>query len=403
MPATSADSSPTPEANARPRKIHPMLLVKQELLGSLAAGLEKLFPGSGDKAVFESPKVAAHGDLACTAAMQLAKPLKQQSRARWPKACARPAGDAGLRALGRGHRDRRPRLPEHPAQARGQAADRARSAGRRRAPSAASPPTARRMMVEFVSANPTGPAARGPRPPGRAGRRHLQPVRHPGLGRLPRVLLQRRGRADRHARHLHPAARQGLQAGRPRVARGRLQRRLHRRHRRRLPGQEDGARPTTASSPPAATSTTSTRIRQFAVAYLRHEQDLDLQAFEVQFDNYYLESSLYTSGKVDAGGAAAAARPARPTSRTARCGCKSTDYGDDKDRVMRKSDGSYTYFVPDVAYHISQVGARLRQGGQHPGHRPPRHHRARARRPAGGRRRHSRRATPTTCCTPWCA
>ena len=57
-----------------------MLLVKQELLGSLAAGLEKLSPGSGDKAVFESPKVAAHGDFACTAAMQLAKPLKQNPR-----------------------------------------------------------------------------------------------------------------------------------------------------------------------------------------------------------------------------------------------------------------------------------------------------------------------------------
>ena len=55
---------------------------------------------------------------------------------------------------------------------------------------------------------------------------------------------------------------------------------------------------------------------------------------------------------------------------------------------MRKSDGSYTYFVPDVAYHLDQVGARLRQGDQHPGHRPPRHDRARARRPAGGRRRH---------------
>ena len=61
-------------------------------------------------------------------------------------------------------------------------------------------------------------------------------------------------------------------------------------------------------------------IRQFAVAYLRHEQDLDLQAFGVRFDNYYLESSLYTDGSVDADGAAAVAA-ARPTSRTARCGC----------------------------------------------------------------------------------
>jgi len=69
---------------------------------------------------------------------------------------------------------------------------------------------------------------------------------------------------------------------------------------------------------------------------------------------YYLESSLYTSGRVDAAVDEAGRPTARPTSRTARCGCKSTDYGDDKDRVMRKKDGSYTYFVPDVAYHIAK-------------------------------------------------
>ena len=94
-------------------------------------------------------------------------------------------------------------------------------------------------------------------------------------------------------------------------------------------------------------------IRQFAVAYLRHEQDLDLQAFAVKFDNYYLESSLYTTGKVDA-----TVRRLQDADKTyERDGAlwlKSTDYGDDKDRVMRKQDGSYTYFVPDVAYHIAK-------------------------------------------------
>ena len=57
-----------------------MLSVKQELLTALAAALEEVSPGAGGKAAFESPKVAAHGDLACTAAMQLAKPLKQNPR-----------------------------------------------------------------------------------------------------------------------------------------------------------------------------------------------------------------------------------------------------------------------------------------------------------------------------------
>jgi arginyl-tRNA synthetase len=94
-------------------------------------------------------------------------------------------------------------------------------------------------------------------------------------------------------------------------------------------------------------------MRQFAVAYLRHEQDLDLQAFAVKFDNYYLESSLYTSGKVDA-----AVQKLKDAGKTYEADgalwLKSTDYGDDKDRVMRKSDGTYTYFVPDVAYHITK-------------------------------------------------
>jgi arginyl-tRNA synthetase len=94
-------------------------------------------------------------------------------------------------------------------------------------------------------------------------------------------------------------------------------------------------------------------IRQFAVAYLRHEQDLDLKAFSVRFDNYYLESSLYSSGRVDA--TVAKLKDAGKTyEQDGALWLKSTDYGDDKDRVMKKSDGSYTYFVPDVAYHLAK-------------------------------------------------
>ncbi|MCM2251417.1 MAG: arginine--tRNA ligase, partial [Ramlibacter sp.] len=94
-------------------------------------------------------------------------------------------------------------------------------------------------------------------------------------------------------------------------------------------------------------------IRLFAVAWLRHEQDLDLKAFDVRFDNYYLESSLYTGGKVDA--VVARLREAGKTyEHDGALWLKSTEYGDDKDRVMRKGDGSYTYFVPDVAYHITK-------------------------------------------------
>ena len=94
-------------------------------------------------------------------------------------------------------------------------------------------------------------------------------------------------------------------------------------------------------------------IREFAVAYLRHEQDLDLQAFAVRFDNYYLESSLYSSGRVEATVQRLQAA-GKTFEKDGALWLRSTDYGDDKDRVMRKGDGSYTYFVPDVAYHIAK-------------------------------------------------
>ena len=94
-------------------------------------------------------------------------------------------------------------------------------------------------------------------------------------------------------------------------------------------------------------------IRQFAVGYLRREQDLDLKAFAVHFDAYFLESSLYQNGAVE-----------RTVERLIEKGhcyekddalwLRTTDFGDDKDRVMRKRDGSYTYFLPDVAYHFNK-------------------------------------------------
>lgn len=94
-------------------------------------------------------------------------------------------------------------------------------------------------------------------------------------------------------------------------------------------------------------------IRRFAVAYLRHEQDLDLRAFGVEFDVYYLESSLYTEGRVQQT-VRALIEHGHTYEKDGALWLKTTDFGDDKDRVMRKSDGSYTYFLPDVAYHVSK-------------------------------------------------
>lgn len=112
-------------------------------------------------------------------------------------------------------------------------------------------------------------------------------------------------------------------------------------------------------------------VRRFAVAYLRREQDLDLQKFGVNFDVYYLESSLYTDNKVEStvGGLVASGKTYE---KDGALWLRTTDYGDDKDRVMRKSDGTFTYFVPDVAYHVTkwQRGFRVAinvQGTDHHG------------------------------------
>lgn len=94
-------------------------------------------------------------------------------------------------------------------------------------------------------------------------------------------------------------------------------------------------------------------IRRFAVAYLRCEQDADLRAFGVTFDVYFLESSLYRDNKVDAT-VAALQKAGHVYEQDGALWLRSTDFGDDKDRVMRKSDGSYTYFLPDVAYHVNK-------------------------------------------------
>jgi arginyl-tRNA synthetase len=112
-------------------------------------------------------------------------------------------------------------------------------------------------------------------------------------------------------------------------------------------------------------------VRAFGVKALRHEQDLDLQAFGVKFDTYYLESSLYTDGKVDKTVAALIAAGHTFEEGDA-LWLRTTDYGDDKDRVMRKRDGTMTYFVPDVAYHVTKWERGFRkainvQGSDHHG------------------------------------
>jgi arginyl-tRNA synthetase len=113
-------------------------------------------------------------------------------------------------------------------------------------------------------------------------------------------------------------------------------------------------------------------VRRFAVAELRTEQDIDLQAFGVKFDKYFLESSLYTDGKVDTT-VGALVESGHTYEQDGALFLRTTEFGDDKDRVMRRSaarGGDYTYFLPDVAYHVDKWGRGYRrainvQGADH--------------------------------------
>jgi len=328
-----------------------MLLATQELLDALASGLERLSPGAGAKAAFESPKAAAHGDLACTAAMQLAKPLKQNPR---QVAEALRADLMATEAFGRwvdaieiaGPGFLNIRLKPAAKQA---VVREALTAGPRFGQQSSN---GQRMLVEFVSANPTGPL-------------HVGHGRQAALGDAICNLYASQGWQVHREFYYNDAGVQiatlatstqlriqGIKPGDPQwpeaayngdyiqdIANDFLAKKT----------VKSDDREYTASGDPQDLD----GIRLFAVAYLRHEQDLDLTAFDVRFDHYYLESSLYTSGKVDA-----AVQRLREAGKTyehdGALWLKSTDYGDDKDRVMRKGDGSYTYFVPDVAYHITK-------------------------------------------------
>ena len=328
-----------------------MLSVKIELLEALAQALDQLSPGAGAKAAFESPKVAAHGDLATTAAMQLAKPLKANPRQLAESLRADLLAGASFQRwveaidiAGPGFINIKLK-PAAKQQIVREVLSQAGAFGCR-------PQTGHRMMVEFVSANPTGPL-------------HVGHGRQAALGDAICNLYQTQGWDVYREFYYNDAGVQintlatstqlrarGVKPGDPQwpelayngdyiadIAADFLAQKTVR--------SDD--REFTASGDVEALDD----IRLFAVAYLRHEQDLDLKAFAVQFDHYYLESSLYLSGKVDD-----TVKKLHDAGKTyehdGALWLKSTDYGDDKDRVMRKGDGSYTYFVPDVAYHISK-------------------------------------------------
>ena len=328
-----------------------MLKIKQELLMALATELERLSPGAGARAAFESPKVAAHGDFACTAAMQLAKPLKRNPRQLGEDLraalLAQPVYQqwvAEIDIAGPGFLNIRLK-PEAKQQTVREVLQAAAHFGQQTA-------NGQRVLVEFVSANPTGPL-------------HVGHGRQAALGDAICNLLETQGWAVHREFYYNDAGVQigtlanstqlrakGFKPGDPEwpeaAYNGEYIQDIAEAFKRQETVKSDDREFTASGDLDDLDS-----IRQFAVAYLRREQDLDLQAFTVRFDHYYLESSLYTSGRVEAT-VQKLIDAGKTYEQDGALWLKSTDYGDDKDRVMRKGDGSYTYFVPDVAYHISK-------------------------------------------------
>ncbi len=320
-----------------------MLTAKIELMDALCGVLETYLSGARAKAVFESPKVAAHGDLATTVAMQLAKPLKQNPRqlAETLRAAllATPAFARWVDAIdiaGPGFLNIKLK-----AAAKQQIVN---DVLLKTTAFGSQPPIGKRFMVEFVSANPTGPL-------------HVGHGRQAALGDAICNLFQTQGWDVYREFYYNDAGvqigtlatstqlrAQGFKPGDAQWPSGENANAYNGEYIGDI-AQDFLAKKTVSSDDREFTANGDLNdlddIRQFAVAYLRHEQDLDLKAFAVQFDNYYLESSLYTSNRVadtvqkliDAG---------KTYEKDGALWLKSTDYGDDKDRVMRKQDGSYT-------------------------------------------------------------
>jgi len=328
-----------------------MIQAKQELLQALQAVLAQMAPGAAVTCAFESPKLAAHGDLAITAAMGLARSLKKNPRelaaTLVEQLRAQPAVQRWVQDLeiaGPGFVN----LRLTPAARQAVVAEVLRDG----AAFGRQPPRDERVLVEFVSANPTGPL-------------HVGHARQAALGDSLCNLFAAQGWRVTREFYYNDAGVQiatlaastqarlkGLRPGDdgwPEAAyNGDYIADIAQAYRERATVKADD-REFTASGDIDDLND----IRQFAVAYLRREQDLDLQAFGVRFDHYFLESSLYSSGRVEA----AVKRLIEGGDTYEKDGAlwlRSTGYGDDKDRVMRKSDGGYTYFVPDVAYHIDK-------------------------------------------------
>ncbi|KWR88298.1 arginine--tRNA ligase [Cupriavidus sp. IDO] len=302
---------------------------------------------------FERPKVAAHGDLACNVAMQVARALKSNPRELAQRIVAAVQADpraAGLveamEIAGPGFINLRLNAAAKADVLRAVLGEGDHYGARERGVHG-------QVLVEFVSANPTGPL-------------HVGHGRQAALGDALANLLSWQGFHVHREFYYNDA---GVQIQTLALS-------VQARARGLKPG--DAAWPESAyngdyiadiaadflagktvSASDGEPVTASGKvddidsIRKFAVTYLRNEQDIDLQAFGVKFDRYYLESSLYSDGRVEAAVQSLIGK-GKTYEHEGALWLRTTDDGDDKDRVMKKTDGTYTYFVPDVAYHTTK-------------------------------------------------
>ncbi len=326
-----------------------MIHATQVLQAALQAALQQLAPDNTPLAAFEAPKQASHGDLAVTAAMGLAKALKKNPRELATQLVdllkAQSAVQQWVDAVeiaGPGFINLRLK-PAAKQAVVGEVLAGGDCFGQQAS-------TGKQVLLEFVSANPTGPL-------------HVGHARQAALGDALSHLLATQGHKVVREFYYNDA---GVQIG---TLAASTQARLQG-LKPGMPGWPESAyngdyildiadaflrKETVHADDRAFTASGDVadldNIRQFAVAYLRHEQDLDLQAFGLKFDQYFLESSVYAGGQVEA----AMARMAHASfEEGGALWLRTTQWGDDKDRVMKKSDGTLTYFVPDVAYHVNK-------------------------------------------------
>jgi len=323
--------------------------LKAHLTQLLATAAKTIAPDSADLSILlERPKSAEHGDFATNLALVLAKPLKQNPRAIATQLIAAlPSSDyiAKTEIAGAGFINFFLN-----AQSQQQVVKTILSAGAQYGRNANG--QKQKVQVEFVSANPTGPL-------------HVGHGRGAAVGDCLARLLDANGWDVTREFYYNDAGAQidnltiSVLARCKGIATDDA----------RFP--ENGyrgeyiadiataflAKQTVVADDMQVTASgdinDETAVRHFAVAYLRHEQDLDLTAFQLKFDVFSLESALYAEGKVEQT-VQALINSGHTYEQDNALWLKTTAFGDDKDRVMRKSEGGYTYFVPDVAYHAEK-------------------------------------------------